>query len=171
MKEFEVGNVYAISLDDIRIEKIEGSWANHGVWYGKQDDETKREIQKKYFDWNRFRNTYLLIKYIGDDAFEEYYTAGKYLIHKTVENIACTYDNDNIDKFLFVDEYKISDVDSDVFEGLGRQKEALIIKYITELYDTAKENAENNIKEKYEKDYMAAIGENMYYDYLNKKTR
>ena len=167
-KKLIEGHVYAVLLDDIDVKSIKYIDGSYGNWESDLEWTIKKRVQEESNEKIDFSEAYTLVRYVGDNTFIEYYTSGEYPIYL---NKNYKYKKDTIDKFLFIDSVNLIEPDDLVFKSLGKQNYEEIAEYISKLNSVAKESIEYKVKLKLEEDYIRATGENLYYDYVLKKTR
>ena len=166
--KYEVGQVFAvpiIAIDPKGIKYVDnsyGKWTNDYNWTIKE--QVKTEFEKDL----DFDKSYTLLKYIGDNQFEEYYTAGEVIIYLDDKY---EYEHDTVDKYLFVSAKSLQGPNEELYTCLALQKEGIIHNYLKALQSRTKEDIECRINKKLEGDYISAVGQNLYFDYVRKRTK
>ena len=166
--KYEVGQVFAIpiiAIDPKGIKYVENSY---GKWTNDYNWTLKEQLKKEYTDSIDFDKSYTLLKYIGNNQFEEYYTAGRIIIYLDGHY---EYEHDIVDKYLFINDKSLKQPDEEVYRSLANNNNDVLYSYFKKLHDKAKEDVENRISNKLTGDYISAVGQNLYYDYVHKKTK
>ena len=164
----EKNKVYLIMLDSIFIKSIDYVENEYGKWKYSYNPTLLTSAKEKYKSAIDFSKACTLIKYVGNDTFEELYTNGEYKIYLSSN----CYEEDSKYLFLLSDDIKkLDELDQKIFYELGNQNPKTISGYIKTLYSVSKNDHEEKKKEQFNIDYTSAIGKNLYYDFMKKRTR